>query len=79
MGVLRAMYPNTTIPDPAALHVPPAWSMDELYRGAYSNYGASFVPGHADNLRATVDDRVWFAGEATSVKYFGQSILPPFR
>ncbi|KIM51763.1 hypothetical protein SCLCIDRAFT_1165699 [Scleroderma citrinum Foug A] len=71
MGVLRAMYPNTTIPDPAALHVPPAWSMDELYRGAYSNYGASFVPGHADNLRATVDDRVWFAGEATSVKYFG--------
>lgn len=70
MGVLRAMYPNTTIPDPAAIHIP-VWGSNLLYRGSYSNYGASFVPGHSDNLRATVDDRLWFAGEATSLKYFG--------
>ncbi|KAL4071562.1 hypothetical protein V8B97DRAFT_405456 [Scleroderma yunnanense] len=70
MGVLRAMYPNITIPDPATIHIP-TWGANGLYRGSYSNYGASFVPGHADNLRATVDDRLWFAGEATSLKYFG--------
>lgn len=74
MGVLRAMYPNTTLPDPAAIHVPP-WGTNALYRGSYSNYGASFVPGHSDNLRATVDGRVWFAGEATSLKYFGECLF----
>ncbi|PAV17079.1 amine oxidase [Pyrrhoderma noxium] len=32
---------------------------------------ASYVIAHQDNLRATVEDRLWFAGEASSVKYFG--------
>ena len=32
---------------------------------------ASFVPAHQDNLRATVDERLWFAGEASSFKYYG--------
>ncbi|KIK97836.1 hypothetical protein PAXRUDRAFT_135456 [Paxillus rubicundulus Ve08.2h10] len=70
MEVLRAMYPNTTIPDPVDIHVP-TWASNSLYRGSYSNWGPSFVPAHSDNLRATVDDRLWFAGEATSLKYFG--------
>ncbi|KAG6332322.1 hypothetical protein ID866_6769 [Astraeus odoratus] len=70
MGVLRAMYPNTTIPDPIDIHIP-TWGNNELYRGSYSNWGASFIPAHSDNLRATVDGRLWFAGEATSLKYFG--------
>ncbi|KAG2091612.1 hypothetical protein BD769DRAFT_1679412 [Suillus cothurnatus] len=70
MEVLRAMYPNTTIPDPVAFH-PKRWNADPLFRGSYSNWPPSFLPGHSGNLRATVDKRLWFADEATSLKYFG--------
>ncbi|OAX37625.1 amine oxidase [Rhizopogon vinicolor AM-OR11-026] len=70
MEVLRAMYPNTTVPDPVAFHFK-RWNADPLFRGSYSNWPASFVPGHSKNLRATVNQRLWFAGEATSLKYYG--------
>jgi len=70
MEVLRAMYPNTTVPDPVAFHFK-RWNADPLFRGSYSNWPASFVSGHGKNLRATVDQRLWFAGEATSLKYYG--------
>ncbi|TFY77404.1 hypothetical protein EWM64_g6607 [Hericium alpestre] len=70
LDVLRSMYPNTTIPEPDAFYFP-RWHSDPLYRGSYSNWPASFVSGHHANLRATVRDRLWFAGEATSQKYFG--------
>ncbi|OAX35722.1 amine oxidase [Rhizopogon vinicolor AM-OR11-026] len=70
MEVLQTMYPNTTIPQPTAFHLA-RWNTNTIYRGAYSNWPASFVNGHAQNLRATVGDRVWFAGEATSLKYYG--------
>ncbi|KAI6043597.1 hypothetical protein EDC04DRAFT_3107228 [Pisolithus marmoratus] len=70
MDVLRAVYPNITVPDPVDIHIP-TWGSNALYRGSFSSWGASFVPGHSDNLRATVDGRVWFAGEATSLKHFG--------
>ncbi|KAG1782128.1 hypothetical protein EV702DRAFT_961311 [Suillus placidus] len=70
MEVLRAMYPNITVPDPVALHFK-RWHADPLFRGSYSNWPPSFLPGHSENLRATVDKRLWFAGEATSLKYFG--------
>ncbi|KIK34778.1 hypothetical protein CY34DRAFT_812689 [Suillus luteus UH-Slu-Lm8-n1] len=70
MEVLRAMYPNTTVPDPVAFHFK-RWHADPLFRGSYSNWPPSFLPGHSENLRATVDKRLWFAGEATSLKYFG--------
>ncbi|KAJ8583837.1 amine oxidase [Rhizopogon salebrosus TDB-379] len=70
MEVLRAMYPNMTVPDPVAFYFK-RWQADPLFRGSYSNWPASFVPGHAKNLKATVDERLWFAGEATSFKYYG--------
>ncbi|KIK41009.1 hypothetical protein CY34DRAFT_806548 [Suillus luteus UH-Slu-Lm8-n1] len=70
MEVLRAMYPNTTVPDPVAFHFK-RWNADPLFRGSYSNWPPSFLPGHSENLRATVDKRLWFAGEATSLKYYG--------
>jgi polyamine oxidase len=70
MEVLRAMYPNMTVPDPVAFHFK-RWNADPLFRGSYSNWPASFVPGQGENLRATVDQRLWFAGEATSLKYYG--------
>jgi polyamine oxidase len=71
MEVLQVMYPNTTIPAPQAFHVG-RWNTNTIYRGAYSNWPPSFVNGHAQNLRATVGDRLWFAGEATSLKYYGE-------
>jgi polyamine oxidase len=71
MEVLQVMYPNTTIPAPQAFHVV-RWDTEAIYRGAYSNWPPSFVNGHAQNLRATVGDRLWFAGEATSLKYYGE-------
>ncbi|KAG1723143.1 flavin-containing amine oxidoreductase-domain containing protein [Suillus lakei] len=70
MEVLQAMYPNTTIPAPVAFHFK-RWHADPLFRGSYSNCPPSFVPSHSENLRASVDKRLWFAGEATSLKYFG--------
>ncbi|KAH9887071.1 amine oxidase [Cubamyces lactineus] len=70
LGVLRAMYPNTTIPEPLAF-LYPRWHTDPLFRGSYSNWPPSFFSEHHENLRANVGDRLWFAGEATSQKYFG--------
>ncbi|KAI8972602.1 amine oxidase [Trametes punicea] len=70
LGVLGTMFPNTTIPEPLAFHFP-RWHSDPLFRGSYSNWPASFFSEHHQNLRATVGDRLWFAGEATSQKYFG--------
>ncbi|KAH7921135.1 amine oxidase [Leucogyrophana mollusca] len=70
MEVLRAMFPNVTIPEPLDFYFP-RWNSNPLFRGSYSNWPASFVGGHWENLRATVADRLWFAGEATSLKYFG--------
>ncbi|KAN0079996.1 hypothetical protein V8E55_009562 [Tylopilus felleus] len=70
MKVLRAMYPNITVPEPIAVHMP-AWHSNPLYRGSYSNWGPSYVPAHPENLKATLNNRLWFAGEATSIKYFG--------
>src|SRR5213078_976822 len=45
------------------------WRRDEFARGSYS-YA---LPGHADDrgrLAAPVDDRLFFAGEATSPNFF---------
>ena len=64
------MFPNVTIPTPTDFFFP-RWHSDPLFRGSYSNMPAAFVPAHQDNLRATVDERLWFAGEATSFKFYG--------
>jgi len=72
LSVLRSMYPNTTIPDPDAFYFP-RWHSDPLYRGSFSNWPSGFLKGHHMNLRATVEERLWFGGEATSLKYFGRS------
>ncbi|KAI9430827.1 amine oxidase [Lactarius indigo] len=67
--VLRAMFPNVTVPEPAAFFFP-RWFSDPLYRGSFSTWPASFVPQHRINLRAPLG-RLWFSGEAMSEKYFG--------
>ena len=72
LAVLRSMHPNATIPEPDAFYFP-RWRSDPLYRGSYSNWPSSFLKAHHTNLRATVNGRLWFGGEATSLKYFGTS------
>ncbi|CDO70430.1 hypothetical protein BN946_scf184999.g71 [Trametes cinnabarina] len=71
LGVMRTMFPNVTVPEPIAFHFP-RWHTDPLFRGSYSNWPSSFFSEHHENLRANVGERLWFAGEATSQKYFGQ-------
>ncbi|KAI6135382.1 amine oxidase [Pisolithus thermaeus] len=68
MEVLRRMYPNA--PDPIDIFLP-VWGRAPLFRGSYSNWGASFRPQHSYELRAPVNGHLWFAGEGTSLKYFG--------
>ncbi|TBU42165.1 amine oxidase [Dichomitus squalens] len=70
LTVLGTMFPNVTIPEPLDFYFQ-RWHSDPLFRGSYSNWPANFLSEHQGNLRATVDDRLWFAGEATSKKWFG--------
>ncbi|KAF8527029.1 amine oxidase [Hysterangium stoloniferum] len=69
MAVLRTMY-GTQIPDPVQILFK-RWHSDPLFRGTYSNWGTSYPPAVFDNLRAPLGTRLWFAGEATSFKYYG--------
>ncbi|KAG6900212.1 hypothetical protein C0993_001477 [Termitomyces sp. T159_Od127] len=70
LDVLQLMHPNITIPAPLDFYFP-RWHSDPLYRGSYSNWPPSFVKQHYNNLRSNVD-RLYFAGEATSLKYYGE-------
>ena len=69
MSVVRSMFPNITVPEPTDFFFP-RWHSNPLFRGSYSNWPPSFYIKHLDNLRANVG-RLYFAGEATSRKYFG--------
>ncbi|TFK69792.1 amine oxidase [Pluteus cervinus] len=69
MDVVHNMFPNIEVPEPNAFLFP-RWHSDPLYRGSYSNWPPSFFSGHHENLKLNVD-RLYFAGEATSVKFFG--------
>lgn len=68
MKVLRSMY-GSNIPNMTNIYFP-RWLSDPLFRGSYSNWGTSYLVEDQDNLRAPVG-RLWFAGEATSFKYYG--------
>ncbi|KAJ7584863.1 amine oxidase [Mycena floridula] len=69
MDTLKHMFPHVAIPVPIDFYFP-RWHSDPLFRGSYSNWPASFVPQHQENLRANVE-RLFFAGEATSLRYYG--------
>ena len=70
MDVLHTMYPDMTdMPEPTSILFH-RWYNDPLARGSYSNWPASFFQEHHDNLRATLNDRLWFTGEHCSQKYF---------
>ena len=73
MQVVRSMFNNVTVPEPLDFFFP-RWHTNPLFRGSYSNWPPSFSSQHLDNLRANVG-RLFFAGEATSRKYFGESMF----
>jgi len=70
LAVLKNMYPDVDIPEPLEI-VFKRWHSDPLFRGTYSNWGVGYAPAVFDDLRAPVGTRLWFAGEATSFKYYG--------
>ncbi|KAK0488508.1 hypothetical protein IW261DRAFT_1325664 [Armillaria novae-zelandiae] len=69
LGVLKRMFPNIDVPQPLNMFFY-RWHSDPLYRGSYSNWPPAFFLSHYYNLRANVG-RLYFAGEATSLKYVG--------
>ncbi|PIL26397.1 hypothetical protein GSI_12154 [Ganoderma sinense ZZ0214-1] len=78
LSVLRSMFPNASIPEPLDFYFQ-RWYSDPLFRGSYSNWPANFLSEHQGNLRANVDKRLWFAGEATSKKWFGKLSVSTFQ
>jgi len=69
MGKLREAAGNKSVPDPVR-YIMSAWNQDEWVRGTYS----CAKPGASDQrpiLAESIDDRIFFAGEATSVKANG--------
>ncbi|KAJ3503636.1 hypothetical protein NLJ89_g8342 [Agrocybe chaxingu] len=69
LSVLRSMFPSVLVPEPTDFYFP-RWQANPLFRGSYSNWPPSFASQHMDNMRANIG-RLYFAGEATSRKYFG--------
>lgn len=68
MSALRGMY-GSRIPHPMAWQIP-RWSTDEYARGACSFNKVGSKPSMRKDLAETVDDRVFFAGEATHKSMF---------
>jgi monoamine oxidase len=66
---LREMFGADKVPVPNNTLVT-RWGTDEFSLGAYSfqKVGSDFYDDR-NNIMKQVDDKVWFAGEATSVKY----------
>ncbi|MGK0500416.1 MAG: monoamine oxidase [Oceanicoccus sp.] len=70
MTVLRAMY-GPGIPEPTKV-IQTRWNSDRFSKGSYSFLAAGGnVESTRRKLRKSVDDRLFFAGEATSIDYPG--------
>jgi monoamine oxidase len=59
-----------SIPRPTAAVIT-RWGEEPFFRGSYSYLGVGATSEHRDVLRADLDGQVFFAGEATSVDFFG--------
>lgn len=69
MIVLRKMY-GDHIPEPTDFMFP-RWHTNPLFRGSYSNWPIGELDEHHTNMKASLNNRVFFAGEAMSTQYFG--------
>lgn len=68
MKTLRTIF-GSDIPAPTGSQIS-RWASDPYARGAYSFNKVGSTPAMRDQLAASVDDRVYFAGEATHRKSF---------
>lgn len=58
--------PDLTVPEPARM-VRSSWGTDSFTRGSHSVMVVGATPEHREALATPIGDRVFFAGEATSV------------
>jgi monoamine oxidase len=68
MRALRGLYGND-IPEPLGQQIT-RWASDPFALGSYSFNAVGVDPKLREDLATSIDDRVYFAGEATSRKYF---------
>lgn len=69
LAVLRSMFGAGNVPEPTDFLVP-RWSREKWAMGSYSNWPPGLSLETHQGLRANLG-RLWFAGEAGSVEYFG--------
>jgi len=67
---LQTIFPNNTIPRPIAIKRT-QWHRDEFARGSYAAPPVNMDPLTASYIAEPLNDRVFFAGEATSTDRFG--------
>jgi polyamine oxidase len=66
--VLDTMFSNS---EPIQDILIPRWHQNPLFRGSYSNWPIGASREHHANMRAPLENRLWFAGEAMSADYYG--------
>ena len=69
MQTLKTIY-GKGIPEPIGFQIT-RWAADPFSRGAYSFNALGSTPGMRKTLGASLDGKVFFAGEATHPVYFG--------
>jgi len=70
MEALRKTYPNSTIPVPIKI-IHTSWANDPLSFGTYSFIPMTGSSSDMDELAKPIYDKLFFAGEATSKRYYG--------
>ncbi len=70
MEALRKTYPNSTIPDPVKI-IRTSWAHDPLSFGTYSFIPVTGATSDIDELAKPINNKLFFAGEATSKHYYG--------
>ncbi|MCJ1353657.1 MAG: hypothetical protein MMC33_003644 [Icmadophila ericetorum] len=70
LAVLRDMFGAENVPEPTAF-LYPRWSEVPWAYGSYSNWPPGTTLATHQNLRAPLNNRLFFAGEATSAEYYG--------
>jgi monoamine oxidase len=69
MQTLRILY-GDDIPEPTDFQIT-RWASDPFSRGSYSFYSLGSTPQMRRELADPLDGKLFFAGEATSVDYYG--------
>ena len=72
VGVLRSYFGYDKVPDPSN-YIVTDWLNDEFTLGAYSYHQVGSNRGTRNELFAPLNDRLYFAGEATSCSYAGST------